>query len=132
MRLKLNLALIALCAVAFSGCGTLDPSGPYKGDRILYDADYTIATSYEVIHSFVKWEYDNRAGLASNASIKQSADKIRQQAPKSFAAAIALRDAYAANPTSSNRDALQNWLKVLHQMVIEATAFLATQASLEK
>jgi hypothetical protein len=119
--------LISLLAVAvmLTGCSTLAPDGPYAGDKVLYNADLSIATSYDVLHTFVKWEYDNRATLAAKPEVKAAADKIRKGAPQWFSTALALRDAYEQSPSDGTRDALQQAVLVLRAAMFEATKYLA-------
>jgi hypothetical protein len=109
-----------------AGCGSLAPGGVYQGDKVLYDADQTIATSYDLLHTFVTWERDNRPALASQPAIKRSADSVRSNAPKWFSAAVACRDAYKANPGAGTLAPLQQSLAVIHQAVIEATGLLTS------
>jgi len=145
MRKLLNSILLAaaVCmAGCNSGCGTLDKGtpdkpSPYGGvtatgemktpDRVLYDADFAIATSYSTIRNFVKWELDNRAALASTPGVKKAADRLRAGAKEWFKSAVAVRDAYAANPTAENRSALQKALDVLQQAVLEANRYIVAQ-----
>lgn len=121
-------ALVAVSAMLMAGCGTLDPTGPYHGDKVLYDADVMIATSYETIHTFVTWEYVNRQSLASKPAIKVAADKMRTDAPRWFATALALRDSYQDNPNDGTRDALQRAVDVLRTAMIESTKYLQSAA----
>lgn len=142
----LTSCILALALLGFAGCGggcgTLDPGtpdkpSPYGGvlptgemkapDRVLYDADFAIATAHSVIHSFVKYEYENRAALASTPEVKKAADKMRAGAPGWLKSAIAVRDAYAKDPSDANRSALQKTLDVLQQAVLEANRNLAAK-----
>lgn len=143
--LMASVVLASFLLAGFAGCGgcgvldkgTPEKPSPYGGvtatgemktpDRVLYDSDFAIATAYSVVHSFVKYEYDNRAALAGTPEIKKSADKIRAGAPGWFKSAVAVRDAYAANPTVENRTALQKALDVLQQAVIEANRNLVAK-----
>ena len=129
----LNVALLALCSMAapvgLTGCGTLDKTGAYGGDKFLYDADLAIASSYEVLHSFVKFEHDNRASLAGTPEVAKYADVIRKGAPQWFGSAIALRDAYKGNPNAGTKSALQTALDVLREAVNQATRYMAQPTS---
>ena len=120
------LALVGLCA---GGCKTqtLDPSGPYKGDKVLYNVDFTLRTAYDGVHAFVKYEYDHRAELASVPEIKKAADKIRAQAPGLFKEAIAARDIYAASPTPENQSKLDAILEKIHLLLVEANRYTLSQ-----
>lgn len=117
------LAPAVLTLPLLTGCGTLAPGGAYNSDKVLYDADFAIANSYDLLHNFVTWEYQNRALLASVPEIKAAADKVRVGAPQWVRSALNLRDAYAKSPTGANRDALQKAIDVLRQAVAEATAY---------
>lgn len=119
-------AAVMLVFVGFSGgCGSLDPEGAYKGDKVLYSADRTITEAYDAMHAFVKWEFQNRAALAENPEITKAADSIRSGAQKWITSAIALRDAYAAAPTSENNQRLQTALSILKQAIAEAAGYMA-------
>lgn len=127
------LAVFALMMVALflaPGCGSLSPDGPYAGDEILYTADQTIVTSYDLLHTFVTWEYENRAALASQPEIKRAADHVRANAPQWIASASALREAYAANPTPETRRSLQGAIGVLRAALTEAVRYMAAGAPL--
>lgn len=123
MKRNIAIGMMALFAVAASmtGCGTLNSAGPYKGDKVLYDADLVITTSYDVVHQFVTFEEANRAALASNPAIKAAADSLRARMPGAFASALSVRDAYAVSATAANASALQTVLDVIRAMAVEAT-----------
>lgn len=120
--------LVGLLALGMTGCGTLNKSGVYGGDKTLYAADLTITTSYDVMHTFVSWEYQNRKALAGIPEIKKYADTVRTGAKKWIATAVALRDAYSASPTQTNADSLNRALNVLREAVTQSTGYL-TQAT---
>lgn len=114
---------IAFALLAFvPSCGTLDPAGAYKSDKVLYDADAVIVSSYDVIRSFVVFDAQQGANAAPN--MRMAANRIRLTAPQAFQSAIAVRDAYAAAPNSSNSTALAKALAVLRAASIEATRWL--------
>lgn len=114
------LAVALLCGA----CRSLDQSGPYKGDQALYSADITITTSYQLFDTFVTWEFANRAALTARPEIRAAADKVRAHAKEWIGSAIVLREAYAANPTTANRDKLTLSLGVLQAALNEATKYL--------
>lgn len=127
-RLLANLSAAFACVILLTACGTLSPDGPYAGDQTLYKADVTISTAYEVIHSFVLFEYTNRAALLTvDPKIKAAADNMRRGAPQWFGTAIALRDAYQQQPGTQTRDALQTAVLVLRTAMLEATKYMALQ-----
>lgn len=119
---KLKLFLIPFVLLTLVACGTLAPGGAYQ-DKVLYSADLTIATSYDLVHSFVTWEYNNRASLAAMPQVTQAADNIRRNARQWFGSAIALRDAYAANPTSDTLSKLNAALEILRTAMNEAVKY---------
>lgn len=112
-------------ALLFSGCGTLSPDGPYKKDKLLYEADVTITTSYQVLRQFVTWEYNNREGLRGTPEIKAAADGVRANSKGWIASAIKIREAYAAAPTTENAQALTKAIGVLRAALTEATRYLS-------
>ena len=122
------LLAAGLGLAGLTGCGTLDPAGVYHGDKVLYAADQTLGDAYTALHRFVQWEYDNRAALASQPAIRQAADQVRAQSPQWFAAALALRDAYAASSTAADADALATALAVIQAAVTQAAAWEAGAA----
>jgi hypothetical protein len=127
MLLSMFVAVAALGGVLLSpGCGTLSSDGPYAGDQILYTADQTIVSSYDLLHTFVSWEYQNRAALSGQPEIKRAADHVRANAQQWIASAIALREAYAIAPTAETRKSLQNALVVLRAALAEAVRYMAT------
>lgn len=116
--LTVGLALIAGCVSS----SRLDPEGPYKGDAILYNADRTIASAYDLMHSFVKWEYENRASLGPQ--VKASADHVRRNAESWIGSAVSTRDIYALAPTAANRNSLESNLRMLRMALSEVTQYL--------
>lgn len=125
--MKTALLYFALAvALLFGACRSLDQTGPYKGDQVLYSADLTITTSYQLFDTFVTWEYTNRASLAARPEIRTAADKVRAHAKEWIGSAIVLREAYAANPTTANREKLGASLKLLQAALNEATRYIAT------
>jgi len=113
------------------GCAPLDPAGVYRGDQLLHKSELVTTTSYEVIHTYVTWEKDNRPALAAYPEIKQSADVMRANARQWFATANALHDAYAANPTSDNGAALTTALAVLQTALNEAVKYMSQAAAIK-
>lgn len=122
--MKIKLFLIPFMLLTLVACGTLAPGGAYK-DKVLYSADLTIATSYDLLHTFVTWEYQNRPALKAVPQVTQVADNIRANARQWFGSAIALRDAYAANPTSDTLSKLNAALEILRTAMNQAVQYLA-------
>lgn len=121
-----NLFLLLACAGFMAGCGTLAPEGVYQGDKALYDADLTIATAYDVLHTFVSWEKNNRALLTDFPAVTDYANTVRGGAKRWISSAIAVRDAYAANPTPEGRTALDKALAVLREAVRQASVYMVS------
>lgn len=124
MNIQRNIAGLFLAMVLGSqiGCATkLDPAGPYGSDAILYNADLVITTSYDIVHTFVLWEYSNRDALAAYPGIKAAADVMRKEAPGLINSAMTLREQYAKEPTVTNRLSLNNVLSLLRKSAVEAT-----------
>jgi len=137
IKLTLCVALVATSAllIGCEGCARkLAPGGAYSTtnaagvvsqDTALYAADKTIVESYDVLHAFVKFEFENRAALKVAApAVNQAANNVRANARKWTDSAIALRDAYAVNPTPENRDKLNDAVRVLREAIVQAQQFV--------
>jgi hypothetical protein len=122
--MKQTLTTLLMLSLLLTGCRSLDPSGPYKGDKVLYDADTVIASSYDIMHTYVKWEYDNRANVS--LEVTRSADNIRKNGQKWIWSAIALRETYKASPAPNREDALNSALAILRTAMLEATKYMAS------
>lgn len=120
--------LLAISLVP-AGCGTLDKSGVYQGDAYLYQSELAIRTSYDVVHTYVSWEFANRAALASNPDIQASADVMRAHAREWFRTANALHDAYKSDPSAPNKQALQAILDILRAALTEAAQYMTAAAT---
>jgi hypothetical protein len=107
-----------------AGCNSLNPSGPYKGDTVLYGADKGITEGYEALRLFVKWEYDNRAALEPWPEIRAGADYVRENAQLWVSTAQALRDTYATNPSHENKDKLLAALAVLRSALAQTAVYM--------
>ena len=126
---KCLLLLGALCLLATSGCQhALAPTGVYQGDAALYQSELAITTSYEVIHTFVTWEHDNRAALAKWPEIKRAADTMRAGAKQWVTSAHALHDAYRTDPSAPNKAALTKALDLLRTALTQAAGYMAQAA----
>lgn len=125
--LQAGLLLAVLTCFAL-GCRDLAPTGVYAGDQTLYQSELAIQTAHDLVHTYVKWERDNRAWLVKWPEIKRSADTLRVEFPKAYATANALHDAYATAPTDTNRAALEKSLNVLRAALAEAAKYMALAA----
>lgn len=123
--------LLAFAAglLSITACRDLDPAGAYKGDKVLYNADQTITTAYDLMHTFVLWEYQNRAALP--IEVTKAADAVRANAQNALKTATAARQSYAANP--SDGTALSNLntaLEVLRSLLTQIQQYVpATPAT---
>lgn len=120
----LTLGLL-LTGCAHLAPGTPDNPSPYA-DKVLFDAEQATVTGYDLLQVFVSWELNNRAALSKFPAVTKAADKIRAHSEDWIATVNRLRDAYAANPTPANRNALIDGLRVLRQAIAEATSYLVT------
>lgn len=122
--------LLLLAPLVLLGCRSLDPNGIYAGDKILYTAERTTRGAYDTLNAFVSWELENRAALADRPEITQAADAIRRNARQWIDDAIAMRDAYAANPRlEQNRSNLERALVTLRQALATAQKYLPGKKS---
>jgi hypothetical protein len=123
------MALAVCCMFGPAGCSksTLAPAGVYQGDKVLYNADKTITTTYKSFETFLKWETQYRAVLP--VEVSRAADTIRLNAKKWIDTAGNLRDAYAAQPTAANRDKLKLALDLIDTAFDEAVKYMAANQS---
>lgn len=123
----LLLSLLVFDVAVFTGCNrTLAPEGVYKGDDALYHADNSIVTGKRLLDTFVTWEKDNRVLLwQADQGVKKAADHVRANAKDWVKSAIALREAYALNPTPEKRDALQTTLNILDAAINQALVYFS-------
>jgi hypothetical protein len=125
---QIQLLAVFLLPMLFiqSGCVTPErlDDGVYRGDAFLYNADTVITTAYDMFHTFVLWEYENRSTLSQRPEIKHTADKIRTHSKRWISSAITLRDAYAANPNEENRKDLESVLKVIRTAMLESLKYI--------
>lgn len=131
--MKTRLAPLLLIALFLTGtgmtCRKLDPAGVYQGNQFLFEADMAITTSYDVVHTFVKWELENRQVLAVKwPEIGKAAVRLRKNYKGWHTSALALRDAYEASPTDENRNNLAASITLLRQALAEATKHMSTAA----
>jgi hypothetical protein len=135
MRFKFNrwlgsLLLIAACLsvpVLESGCKktTLQPGGAYSEAGVgAYQADQVIDAARATVDAFLVYESKNRAALTSMPQITQTADRLRDAAPRALQSAVRANDAYKAAPDPTKRTALDDALRVLRQVAVEAAGFL--------
>ncbi len=135
MKNKASIALTAIMAAllfiggALTGCRSLDPAGVYQSDQVLYNAHLSITTSYDVIHTFVTWEYQNRAVLAKFPKVRETADAFRKNSKQWFTTAEAMADAYKADPSQQNKDALTTALNILNAALNQAALQMSTAAA---
>lgn len=117
-----SLLAIFILAVTTACTTTLNPNGVYHGNKALYVTDASLDASLRVLDVFMVFQMNNRATLP--AEINTFADKTRVDAPQWARRIIALRDAYAASPTTESKRALDTSLRVLREAVIQASAYL--------
>ncbi len=127
--LFLILGMFALgVAVMFCGCRNLAAGGVYDGDKLLFEAETTIVTSYDLVNTFTQWEYENRARLTKWPGIYAGAQKMRADYPQWYQSANALRDAYASTRDVETGKKLATTLALLRAALNEAAGYMAQAA----
>jgi hypothetical protein len=122
--------LLCLPGLVGNGCNkTLAPGGAYTqvggGGIVGYNTDLSITTSKDVIEVFLTWEKSNRAALVKTPEVRVYADKLRAEAPAWIKSAVALSDAYKANPTTENLNAFNASMSVIQAAVGQAQQYFA-------
>lgn len=129
LGLSLIPVLFLLTMGTISGCRHLDPAGVYQGDQVMYNAELITPTAYDLLHTFVSWEQQNRALITKWPEITRYADFVRLHRKEWFATANRLHDAYKIDPSQVNRDALAAALAVLQSALIEANGYMLRGAT---
>ncbi len=126
-----NLLFVVGCCIALTtaptGCKktTLAPGGAYSEVGVgAYQADLVIDAGRKTIDAFLSFEEKNRAALSAMPQITKAADQLRDTAPRALQAAVRANDAYKAAPDPTKRSALDDALRVLRQLAVEAGGFL--------
>lgn len=110
------LAILALpLALILAGCPstsrTLDPAGPYAGDRLLYELDGVIVEATQTFSDVIAWADRNAAYVAAHDNIAEQVAKVRAELDgvphptETLTRLHTLRDAYKASkatPTEVN------------------------------
>lgn len=91
--------LVLPASVFITGCKA--PSTVAANEQIVLNAEKVIISSFEVIDTFLKFEYVNRSSLP--ASVTSVADTIRKEAPTAFMNARSVLRSYKENPTPEQR-----------------------------
>jgi hypothetical protein len=126
--LRCLVFLPLICAAFFlAGCGTLDSSGVYHGDKFLYDSDLAFNTAYQAFDSFEKFDLANRA--VESATVQKEADYIRVNAPKWSSSYFTLRAAYLANPAGQSKTSISALLVDLQATLTVASQYLSNPQS---
>lgn len=112
------IAATSFALVACSGCKTtLQSGGPYGDDTLLYRAELTSVSSYQLVDSFLKWENDNRELLSAYPEIKKSADFLRENFPKAKMALDAAIEVYRKFPTNENGKTLTGLITTIQEQI---------------
>ncbi len=125
--------LFALCftLVGFgpSGCSntTLHKNGVYAEDRTLFEADKATTTGARLMRKFVEWEQKYRSTLPPEVS--RASDKVFLNGDKWIDSAVALREAYATNPSKENKLALENSLRLIQSVLDEVARYMGPSST---
>lgn len=125
IALLLGLSLIPISQTGCISAERLDPAGVYAGDAVLANADQQILHAYDVMHTFVRWEFNNRALLLNRPEIRKAADAVRVHGRRAIESAVHVRDAYAAAPNPANRSKLESALAILDAALAEASKYVS-------
>lgn len=123
----LSGSILLVSLIALVGCAQLNKQGTYGGDYVLYHADQTIVTSFEILDTFLRWEYENREALKEMPEIKEGANAIRAEARFALEQAILFRDLYALSKTDENKSKLTKATDALELLLTMATKYIETK-----
>lgn len=120
--------LVGVTMTAAVGCRSLAPGGVYDGDKLLFESETTIVTSYDLVDTFLKWEQDNEQLLSKWPGIHKGAVKMRQDFPHWYNSANALHDAYEQTRDVETGKQLATTLALLRAALNEAAGYMVTAA----
>jgi hypothetical protein len=123
MKQTLTLFFASLAILFSTGCANL-ADGAYSGDKVLYSADKAITEGKSLFDTFLRFEKNNRETLAQWPEVKASADEIRLNGKRWVKTAIALREAYAIEPTDETRAALEKSISVIRAALDNAALYI--------
>lgn len=110
--------MVLPASVFVTGCKA--PSTETQPSNVILNAERVIVSSFEVIDTFLKFEYVNRSNLPPSVTI--AADMIRRDAPVAFMNARSVLRAYKETQTPEQRLFLEDSL-----VQIQALANLTKQ-----
>lgn len=127
------LALMTFCLLSLSlyetGCQntnrTLDPTGVYAGDMVLWSADGVILDASRVFDEVSALATRNPAAVAAQPKLKALVDKLATQRKTWLGNALKARDAYAASKSGVDLKTLEGQLTFLRNLLDEARGVLA-------
>lgn len=127
----INISLI-LFAFIFSGCVTqnrdLDPTGPYGGDKILYEADNLILQVSAIFNDIEDLAQRNPGFVGTNEDFRNFVNQLRSDKKQWLTEALAARDLYAQTKSQVDLKSLEGKLAFLRQILIQANRYLITQS----
>lgn len=127
----INTSLILLTFI-FSGCVTqnrdLDPSGPYQGDKILYEADNLILQASDIFKDIEDLAQRNPGFVGTNDEFRDFVNNIRTDKKQWLTEVLAARDLYALTKSQADLKTLEGKLLFLRQILIQANRYLISQS----
>lgn len=99
-----------------TGCA---PSGVVTGDPVVVNSERAIATAFDAVDGFLRWEHSNPAVVTPR--VHAVAQKLRAEAPDAFRNAHAVLRAYKQNRTPEQKALLDTWLATLAELSRIAT-----------
>lgn len=126
--MRRNLLPLLLFTFLLASCSTVlestpDRPSPYAGDAVLFRADQSIVTGYNLLHEFVVWEKTYRTTI-NNKDVKHAADNVRLHAKDWITSAKRLREAYKLAPTEPNKTALTAVLDIIDAALTESLGYM--------
>ena len=107
-------ALLLMASLFLAGCPTtdrtLDPAGPYGGDRVLFELDTAIDETTETIDAVLQWAERNQAFVNSRPDVAEKVAKVRAEVDgvphpqETLIRLHSIRDAYLIAKTATPED----------------------------
>ena len=116
MKRTIFPALILLALAG--GCTT-------SGDKVIVNAERSIAVSFEAVDTFIQFDHQNRETMKTKyPDVHKAAEEIRVKAPPLFNSAWAALAAYKAQRTPETGDKLADSMAIVENLARTARQFL--------
>lgn len=138
--MKTLILLLAVIALAFSGCSTLSKlssdfnlsasgqTGVVNDDQIVVRSEQALSIALDTFDTFLKVEFENKELFAKIPGAHDTAENIRRNGKKWIKSLEAAHDAYKGNRSAENHATLVTAYKVVQSAIAESKNYVSQSA----